>query len=371
MKKICTFIIIIFSFGNTLYSQQQFAKLIGKVNDSETNQGIPYVSISITNSTRGTATNEIGDFFIFLREGDNSEKLKFSSIGYITKYLSINSIPDIQNIAVELEPDTKLLKEVVIAKQAINPVEIIEDAINSLDKNYLYQPFNLEFYSKLEAKNVVEKKSFVIESVLFGYCEGYEKSAMKNFNVLANRSEGENPLEEMNYPYWPSLEIHRADVISDPEKTGILNIKNLDKFEFKYNGIATFDTDTTYIIEYFAPKPSKKITGYERVTSFYKGVVYITTSTFAIIRHDIETDGFSHSIYYKKMGDYYFPYMITGSRGFDGDYLFTRIKNEIILTNLRLEDIQKIELGNEFRSIFEIPDDPEYWEINHPNLPNK
>ena len=54
------------------------------------------------------------------------------------------------------------------------------------------------------------------------------------FEIVKKRALGDNPLKVSDYPFCPTLEMHRADLITDPNRTGILNKKNLEKFEFKY-----------------------------------------------------------------------------------------------------------------------------------------
>lgn len=340
----------------------------GKVIDSETKTPVPFASIAITNSTRGTAADENGNFALMIKSIEARQSLKISSIGYLTKHFNINAL-DSGRVDFVLQSDVRSLGEVEINESAINPADIVRNAIDSLKVNYRFEPFNVEYYSTLRAGSAITGQQFQIETILFGYCKGYETNAAKKFEIVKKRSQGENPLKGIDYPYWPTLEIHRADVISDPHKTGILNSANIDKFTFKYAGVSMYETDTVYQIEYQAPKPTKKLTGYGIVPQVYKGVVYITTTSNAIVRHDIVTDQFQHSIIYKKLDDYYFPYLITGERTLKGQNLFTKITNSIILTNVILENVRPVEnTTNEFGDITALPDDNEFWEMNYPEV---
>jgi len=350
-----------------VFAQVDNVHIHGLIRDQQTKESIPFASISISNSTRGTAANAKGEFDLVTKQSDLKESLKISSIGFISKVASIDSIRNTKQFIIELQPDIRLLKEIEVVQRPISPIEVIKAAIDSVSTNYRTAPFNLEFYSEIIASNFVTNQEFKVESILLGYYKGYANSTDKKFEILKKRANGDNPLKAMDYPFWPTLEIHRADLIADPYKTGILNEKYLDKFEFKYLGVLTYDTDTIYHIEYAAPKPTEKITGYGIVPKTYKGTIYITTSSNAIVRHDIETDLFSYSIIYTKIKNSYFPYFISGERRLKGENMFSKVYNMIRLTNVELQNVKVIDYKtNEFQNLSQLPDDKEYWDLNYP-----
>ena len=338
--------------------------LRGVIRQANTRTPIPFASIAISNTTRGTAANENGEFMIKIFKDERDHDLKISSIGFLTRRYKISEFRS-EAILIELEPDVKLLSEIVVAENAISPIDLINSAIDSINVNYCVDPFNLEFYSTLIANNTLTNKQFKLETLVLGYCKGYGTDQIKKFKILKKRTEGDNPLKEANYPFWPTWEIHQADVISDPMKTGVLNRDNHDKFEFTYAGVSIYEADTVYKIDYYAPKPTKKITGYGTVPKIYKGTIYITTTTNAIVKHDIQTDQFQHSIIYRKLGEHYFPYLISGERTTRSN-MFTKVKNSLILTNVRLNDVEAIEKSNEFANAADLPEDNEFWEMNYP-----
>lgn len=349
------------------FAQSDNFYIHGLVRNQETKEPIPFASISISNSTRGTAANGEGEFDLVIKQSDLNESLKVSSIGFLSKTISNETARNAKPFVIELQSDIKLLKEIEVSQRPINPIEIIKAAIDSVSKNYRTEPFNLEFYSEMTASNFLTNQEFKVESILLGYYKGYVNSTDKKFEILRKRANGDNPLKAMDYPFWPTLEIHRADLIADPYKTGVLNEKYLDKFEYKYLGVLTYDTDTIYHIEYSAPKPTEKITGYGIVPKTYKGTIYITTSSNAIVRHDIETDQFSYSIIYKKLEDNYFPYFISGERRLRGENMFSKVYNIVRLTTIELEKIKVIDYKtNEFQNLSELTDDKEYWNLNYP-----
>lgn len=363
-----SFLVTLFQLSAVLMGYSQDLRLFGIVRDAESNSPIPFASISITKTTRGTAADENGKFTLIIKPEEKNQELKISSIGHLTRFFKINSL-DTGYLRLELESDVRLLSEITINENVINPIDIVKSAIDSLAANYRIEPFNMEYYSAMNASNGLTSEEFKIETMVLGYCKGYEKNSEKKFEILSKRTEGNNFLKAVAYPFWPTLELHRADVISDPFKTGILNLDNIDKFEFVYAGVSVYESDTVYQIDYHAPKPSKKITGYGIVPSVYKGSIYITTESSAIVRHDIETDQFQHSIIYKKVGEKYFPYLVTGKRSLKSANAFIKIQNSITLTSVKFDDIKVIDYPtNEFRDIAEIPEDAAYWETNFPKV---
>jgi len=92
MKRILLFLFIL-SIGVPFAANAQFEKLkdsvvmlFGVVMTADSLQGIPYVSVVIQGSNRGTQTNQQGVFSIVVEKGNIIE---FSSIGYKSKTVEI------------------------------------------------------------------------------------------------------------------------------------------------------------------------------------------------------------------------------------------------------------------------------------------
>lgn len=80
----------------------------GRIYD-ENRQPLPNVSISIPGRTIGTVTNEKGEFSLQLPP--DATALKINYIGYMQREVSLNG----KYLEVYMQPDTKLLEEVVVA----------------------------------------------------------------------------------------------------------------------------------------------------------------------------------------------------------------------------------------------------------------
>ncbi len=358
-------IFLTFLSTNTYSQENHFFK--SKLVEKGTNNPVPFANVTIANTTLGTAANLNGDFVIKIDKRYYGEKLKISCVGFITRTISIDSVLNQPLTLIELNPDVSLLDEIIISQAPLNPAEIVKKAIESTQDNYLNTPFNMEFYSEIVATDNTTNKEFKLETVLFGYCEGYSTSKQKKFEILQRRTTGEDHLKALDYPYWPTFEIHNVDQISSSFRQGVLNSKHLDKFSLKYLGASIFDNDTVYNIEYYAPKPTKEITGYGIVPKTYKGNIYITTNTHAIVKHEIVTDQFSYMIIYKKQDDKYFPYLIIGDRSPTAIRMFSKVRNSLILKYIEAKNVKLIDYEtNEFEDTDKVSYDETFWTNNYP-----
>ncbi|MCU0470971.1 MAG: DUF5686 and carboxypeptidase regulatory-like domain-containing protein, partial [Arcicella sp.] len=127
---------LIFSIGTD-------AQIItGKVMNATTHEPLPFASVSIKNTTKGTLTKEDGSFTITVQGKDT--ELIFSSMGYISKVLKSRDVGEVY-----LEEKSNSLKEVVIF--SVNPANrIIELAVQNKPLNDPEQrpSFRYEVYHK-------------------------------------------------------------------------------------------------------------------------------------------------------------------------------------------------------------------------------
>jgi hypothetical protein len=364
-----TYILLIFlvSLTRTGISQTKTDFINGTLRDKGTKSKIEFASVGIINTTLGTAADENGEFTLRIENQYKIEKLKISCIGYLTKTLSIDSLLSLNqnNHTIYLTPNIALLDEVVVKGAPVNPADIIKLAVSSIDDNYLQQPFNLEFLSIINADDSIASKKYKVESILTGYYQGYNPKGKKKFEIIQKRTTGEDPLKTINYGYWPSFEIGSADLLTDQFKRGIFNLDLLDDFRFKYAGVSIYENDTVYNIEYYAPRPTTKITGYGIVPKTYRGNIYITTSTNAVVRHEIITSSFTYHVIYKKLNDRYFPYYFSGLRinefKLPGGKREFRTYNTVTVTKIILQDIKVIDnKANEF-DVNKVKYDDKFW----------
>jgi hypothetical protein len=99
-------------FANTV--AQQTLRIEGYIKDSITNEALPYVTVTLHGTTRGTATDGNGYFLIKTISAD-SVHLSVSYIGYETKQLSLPPPgKDLRKVTILLSPAAYELNEVTV-----------------------------------------------------------------------------------------------------------------------------------------------------------------------------------------------------------------------------------------------------------------
>jgi TonB-linked SusC/RagA family outer membrane protein len=102
--KLTLWLMLIFSVS--VFSQNGY-QLSGMVSD-ESNVPIPGVNVVVANTTRGTATDFDGKFLIEVKSGD---VLQISSIGYVSKSITVTNQTTLNIV---LSEDAALLEEVIV-----------------------------------------------------------------------------------------------------------------------------------------------------------------------------------------------------------------------------------------------------------------
>ena len=139
--KIAFIIIILINLSSNLFSQANNGIIKGKVIDSKTNQGVPFASIAVWETTTGVITDEDGNFtFSGLKPG--FVVLRVSSIGfkpYISEGIMVTNSKTV-NIDILLEESSLQISEVVIKaspfrKSAESPVSARIIGIDEIERN--------------------------------------------------------------------------------------------------------------------------------------------------------------------------------------------------------------------------------------------
>ena len=140
MKIVFIFILLI-NLSSNLFSQTNNGTIKGKVIDSKTNQGVPFASIAVWETTSGVTTDQDGNFtFSGLKPG--FVVLRVSSIGfkpYISEGIMVTNSKTV-NIEILLEESQLQINEVVIRaspfrKKAESPVSARIIGIDEIERN--------------------------------------------------------------------------------------------------------------------------------------------------------------------------------------------------------------------------------------------
>ncbi len=191
MKKY-TLVLVLIVFS-TFLVQAQDNKVIqfsGYILTPDTLMGIPFVSVRINNTSRGTSTNYDGFFSFAANEGDT---VKFSSIGFKDSYYYIptNLQSNKYSIVKLLSSDTYYIDTVTIYpwpskemfKQAFLSLELEETdtdrALKNLEREYLKE------MGESMAMDASENANYYLRSEAKKYYYAGQAPPQNIFNVFA------------------------------------------------------------------------------------------------------------------------------------------------------------------------------------------
>jgi hypothetical protein len=129
-KLVITTLLFLFSFQCILAQSAISGKIVNTKNEP-----IPYATIRIENTNKGTISNDIGVFTMVVTTENKDKRLVISSLGYKTKKITLTN--DIETII--LTEDITQLSEVLITsndKETDYARELIEKAIKAIPNNY-------------------------------------------------------------------------------------------------------------------------------------------------------------------------------------------------------------------------------------------
>lgn len=104
----CLCLVFVF-ISATIFAQQ---KVSGYIKDEKTNQAIPFPSIGIAGTQRGTIGNQDGYFE--LEANPEKDTLKISVIGYKHLSLAVSDLKKMPGGAIYLQPETYTLQEITV-----------------------------------------------------------------------------------------------------------------------------------------------------------------------------------------------------------------------------------------------------------------
>lgn len=209
---------IIFVINNTLSFSQ--TKIRGQVVDTETNENIPFASISFPESAEGCVSEFDGTFFLESYNKDN--KLLINCIGYIPDTIKIKP-NTYQEITIKLKADNYGIEEVIVLAGE-NPANILikkvlrhkkQNNINKL-KTYSY-----EQYTKMQVDINNFNTNIANEKLLKDF-----KSAFAGIDTSAATGKIYMPLiisETLSDFYYKKTPRHRKEVIKAVNTAGIKN----------------------------------------------------------------------------------------------------------------------------------------------------
>jgi hypothetical protein len=158
-----------------------------KVVDKESGKAIPFANISIANTTKGTMSNQEGDFQLYIPLSGLNTRVLISSLGY--KSISIH--PKEIGKTIELSPVSYGISEVKISASKLmnDPKKILKECMKAAPGFRPDQPYiNKGFMRQTHLLN--KKYVKLIEAALFTYSTPNEKAS--KVHILEKRNSYDN-----------------------------------------------------------------------------------------------------------------------------------------------------------------------------------
>ena len=333
----------------------------GQIIDSETQEPLAFVHVTINNTTQGTTSSINGHFSINSSEPITS--IHFSYVGYKNKTLKVEPDANLRNVTVALNPDTRVLEEVEfmagenpalpIMRKVIenskknNPNELNSYYLKSYNKFYMdaghqspEKIFNTEepdssiidFYNYLQDKYI-----FLMESITE---KKFKKPDLINEKVLANEISGlqnntfatlANSFQPFSF-YDKELQIMGVNFINPVSKPG------MRRYFYSLQDSIISPQDTIYIIG-FEPDTES--------VDLLSGLLYINTHKWAIQNvisnyHNEETFTFKVQQKYEIVDEGWFP---------------VQLNTDIVFNNLDMDGFLMKGIGRSY--LYDIQVNPE------------
>lgn len=358
--------------SSTAFGQQIIE---GRVVDTETGAPIPFASISVVGTSKGTTSNLHGQFSL---TASDSVTIKVTCVGYESRV--INSLEEMQ--LVQLKPIATQLKEVYIFNKPIDPKKIVRTAFANIADNYTDNGFLQKFFYRHYSKKDSIYEKVVEASVDVWKHQGYrairrfagDKEEMRITQLrrsldITGMVQGQTPISIKS--------ILPADIVGYQTSTQRDHLKLFEEasnlktdfknYTFTFDGITNYDGQEVYKIDYAHKKDSVLTkSGYMELPNA-SGSLYITTDRHAFVKtENVKSDRANiirTSVYYRRYADKYYPYHFI--REGENHFLEQTQSFHIELMSVEIrqgstEQFTGHEMGRE--ELLKIPYDSSFWD---------
>ena len=277
--------------------QAQPVSIKGKVVDAANGQSLPFVTVLVKNTQKGTLTDIDGKFELSLPDSSKDAVLQVSYISYQGKVIDLKEVADRQRILIKLRSQGIALNEVVIAAGENPAHRIIKTATKMRDRNnpekmhsFAYNSYNKFFVTADLSANIDSVSAD--DTTLVGLAKFFKKQHLflmesvtgreflypnnNHEKVMASRVSGfKNSPFAMMATQLQSFSFY-DDFISvvDEKYLNPLSEGSTKKYFFAIEDTLYDGKDSVYVIS-FRPKKNKNF-------SALKGVLYINTNGYAV-----------------------------------------------------------------------------------------
>jgi len=323
---------------------------------------LPYCTVWVPSTWKGTVTNSEGNFVMKIPELEIPDSIAISCIGYRTRIIPLDELRDSMNV-IELSTSIIPIQEVIIRRT--EPNTLIQQALDRMPDNYFQDPvMETAFYRESIRKNGIYIN--VSEAVLSIYKPGNGSPLREQVKVLRGRK---------------NLDIRKTDTVLVKLQAGMrtsflldiarylpdfLKEDRLQHYQFRMADIITMQGKPVYAIDF----SKKSISPHPH----YQGRLYIDLESLAFTGTEFEINpetisqssqsmvlkkprqyrvrpiAASYKVWYKSDGNKFYPSMVRAENIFR---IRKRIKlfpneyhtvSEMAVTQLKTQDVTRFRM---------------------------
>lgn len=257
----------------------RYFKLEGLLRDKFTNEPIPYATVSVSDGSIGSITNQGGEFMLRLPDSLRRSQISFSHLGYQPLEMSGELLAERYNM-LSLDPRVVSLQEVVV--RITNPLRLLREMQEKIKQNYSQQPVYLTSFYR---EGVERRHKFVslTEAVFKIYKTAYnnqnsvDQVKLLKMRRISNNQEKDTIIAKMKS--GPNASI-MLDVIKNMPDFLMPESEVNYPYTFAHADISVIDNRLVNVISF---EQRDFIT-----TPLYKGNLYIDSENNALVRADFE-----------------------------------------------------------------------------------
>ena len=334
--------------GSDKITEDIIRSLTGRVIDSETREVLPFATIAVKNTGKGTVSNQNGEFTLKNISLYSTDTLVFSYLGYIRKEIPVRD-GSIREPNIEMQREFIPIQEIIIKNQF--PQELIQKARLAIAQNYGNTPAILTaFYREgVMRKNELQTYS---EAVLKIFKSSYTGSLLGDQIKIVKSRKIENT--DLNDTLALRL---KAGLSTCLELDGVRNLFDFlsssanNDYYYRLTDIVTYNDEAAYAIEFEQRDHVQE--------PLFKGTLYINTTDYGILNAEFEIN----RTLIRKLKD---SFVTSSSGGFstwpvsvkysvsyrkiDKRYFLSHVRGDLLFSS----DRKKIFFSSQFRVFFEL-----------------
>jgi hypothetical protein len=274
--KLVPFFFILYLVGQPFASIAQQKEIVGLVFDADTRQPLPFTTVAIEKTSRGTVTNSDGKFNLVTPWHSNLAVI-ISFVGYEKQRIPINQ--NTSSLKIALKPVAKKLKEVVIVPNE-TLVDFIKDAYERIEVNYPQKSYQLNGFYRESLKDFKSGSYYYFgEAQLQLQGSGYQsKNEYGMVKIIQSRISRLQDSTEHTMYYGGAFIGSRHDIVKRRHHF----LAGDESYRYELNRIEKLDDKEIWVIDF------------KHQENPIQGSIYIDRESKAYMRIDF-TDSMAHS----------------------------------------------------------------------------